>query len=111
MNVARLRALRLEPPALEPHGPADNLRRRFDAEWDERRAVELGESSPYATSASTRALVTGAGVRAEAAPRCGDCGAIRSARGDCRACGSSQPASLAAMNPRAARMIGQQPYR
>lgn len=108
-------ALQRPVPAIDAHGPADALARALRPAYDAQRAVELGEVSAYGTSNARgrRSRQAGPGADAATAPRCGDCRAIRSplASVPCAACGSSQPPSLAAMNPRAARIIGQAGYR
>ena len=116
VNVNALRAAVARPvPALEPDGPADVLARIMRPSYDHARAVQEGTASPYGTSNARgrRSRLAGAGADASTAARCGDCRAIRSplASVPCGSCGSTQPPLLSAMNPRAARMIGQQGYR
>jgi hypothetical protein len=109
LDVNRLRAAgagyNVRPRVtLEPN--LSELRRLFNDAYDHACAVQEGTESPYGHLPSGRpshGLLSG--HSAATAPFCGECGAIRSATGDCRACGSTLPPDLRRMNPRARSII------
>ena len=113
MDVNRLRSsLKLPGPAPATVDPGiDLLRRTFSPAYDRRRAIELGERSPYGPAGGRGRRLNGRD--ASTAPFCGDCGAIRSplAAEPCSSCGSTQPPNLSRLNPRARHMAGESPLR
>jgi hypothetical protein len=109
MNVNALRAIGAgitSRPRVAPDPALQDFRARFCPEYAAALDAHEGNASPYgAIGAASRTVRLSVGHGAESAPFCGDCGAIRRPSGPCTACGSSQPANLSRMNPRARGMI------
>ena len=108
-DIARLRAIGAgitSRPRVAPDPGLQDLRARFCPEYAALLDVQEGNASPYgAIGAASRTIRLPSAYSAATAPFCGDCGAIRQPAGACAACGSTHPANLSRMNPRARGMI------